>query len=133
LLLQQIEVLSPKIIETFEAMNKFYYLETCDTCRKILQFLNLKNFELREIKSAPIEADELDTLAMKAGSYEAIFSKRARKFRELGLNELSLTENDFRKYLLLDYTFLKRPVMEIENRVLAGNSKSVIDEMKRLA
>ncbi len=114
-------------------MNKFYYLETCDTCKKIMETLNLKNFEKREIKSAPLSAEEADTLADKAGSYEAIFSKRARMFREQGLHERNLSEQDYREYLLTDYTFLKRPVLETGSLVLAGNSKSVVDAMKRLA
>ncbi len=94
--------------------------------------LNLHEMELREIKSTPINEVELDRLASKVGSYEALFSRRARKFRDLGLHEKSLTEDDFRHYILLDYTFLKRPVLEIEQKVLAGNSKSIVDSMKLL-
>jgi arsenate reductase len=88
--------------------------------------------ELREIKSRPLNEEEVDRLAKKTGSYEAIFSKRARKYRELGLNEKTLSEKDFRKYLLLDYTFLKRPVLETSREAIAGNAKKQVEAMKLL-
>jgi len=88
-----------------------------------------KPVELREIKSTPLKPEEIDRLAEKAGSYEAIFNKRARKLREKGLKAGNLHESDFKKLLNEDYSFLKRPVLENNNRVLAGNSKSTVQEM----
>jgi len=115
-------------------MKKFFYLNTCNTCQRILKSLHLGDeIELREIKSQPLSEEELDRLGKKAGSYEAIFSKRARKHRELGLNEKELSENDYRKYLLTDYTFLKRPVFESSDHVIAGNAKKQVEAMKALA
>lgn len=112
-------------------MKKFYYLETCDTCRRIKSELNLaSDVELREIKSVPLSDEEIDNIAKKAGSYEAIFSKRARKYREFGLNEQAMTEDDYRKYLLIDYSFLKRPVLETADKAIAGNSKSAVKLMR---
>lgn len=112
-------------------MKKFYYLETCDTCKRIKSELDLaSDVELREIKSEPLSEEEIDNLAKKAGSYEAIFSKRARKYREFGLNEQELTEDDYRKYLVIDYTFLKRPVLETAHDAIAGNSKSAVNRMR---
>ncbi|MEM9051836.1 MAG: ArsC/Spx/MgsR family protein [Bacteroidota bacterium] len=114
-------------------MKKFFYLETCNTCQRIMKELNLDaGVELREIKSQPLTEEEVDSLKRKSGSYESIFSKRARKFRELGLNELDLKEKDYRKYLLTDYTFLKRPVLETADQAIAGNSKKQVEIMKTL-
>ncbi|NEN23880.1 hypothetical protein G3O08_10245 [Cryomorpha ignava] len=112
-------------------MNKFYYLDTCDTCKRIMKELPLSgNVTLREIKSSPPTETEIDSLGKKAGSYEAIFSKRARKYRELGLNTQKLAEADFKKYLLSDYTFLKRPVLETSATAISGNSKIATDIMR---
>ena len=114
-------------------MKKFFYLETCNTCQRIMKELNLDvEVELREIKSQPITEEEVDSLKKKSGSYESIFSKRARKYRELGLNEMDLKEEDYRKYLLTDYTFLKRPVLETTDQAIAGNSKKQVEMMKTL-
>lgn len=95
--------------------------------------LNLpQSVEEREIKSAPLRPEEIDRLADKAGSYEAIFNKRARKLREKGLKASELSESEFKLLLNEDYSFLKRPVLETDKQVLAGNSKAVIEEMTKL-
>ncbi|MFN2430974.1 MAG: arsenate reductase family protein [Cryomorphaceae bacterium] len=114
-------------------MKKFYYLQTCDTCKRILKELRLpEDVKMREIKSDPLTEKEVDQLATKAGSYEAIFSKRARKYRSLGLNERELSEADYKKYLLKDYTFLKRPVLETQTEAIAGNAKKQVSAMLEL-
>ncbi len=61
-----------------------------------------------------------------AGSYEAIFSRKAMKYRAWGLNEKQLGEADYKKYILEEYTFLKRPVIIIEEDIFVGNSKKVV-------
>jgi len=114
-------------------MKNFYYLESCSTCKRIMKELDLPaSTNLREIKSSPLTAEEADRLAAKVGSYEAIFSKRAVKYRSMGLNKQELSEKDYRRFLLEDYTFLKRPVAETDSAAVAGNSKKAVAEMKDL-
>ena len=62
-----------------------------------------------------------------AGSYEALFSKIARKYKELGLKDKHLTEADFRKYILDEYTFLKRPVILIDDSIYVGSAKKTVE------
>jgi len=113
-------------------MRKIHHLSTCDTCQRIIKELDLKekDFEFQDIKSKNISADELDAAKEKIGSYEALFSKRAQKFRSLGLNELKLSEADYRKYILEEYTFLKRPFIWIGDQVFVGNAKKTIEAAK---
>jgi arsenate reductase (glutaredoxin) len=107
-----------------------YYLGTCTTCARILsQIPKLDRFTLREIKGEPITADELDTLKQLAGSYEALFSRVALKYRALGLNQKKLTEREYRKYILQEYTFLKRPVMVVDESIHIGNAPKVVAAM----
>ena len=88
-------------------MKKIFHLSSCDTNRRILKELEIgDDVELQDIKVQNIDANTLDWLKEKAGSYEALFSKKAMKYRGLGLHEMQLTENDYRKYLLQEYTFL---------------------------
>ena len=84
-------------------------------------------FEMQDIKEKNISAAELDAIKEKVGSYEALFSKRAMKYRSMGLNEMNLTEKDYRKYILEEYTFLKRPFILIGNAVFIGNAKKTVD------
>lgn len=107
---------------------ELYYLGTCSTCARIMQELKVKRFpfRLQDIKTEPVTAKQLDAMKKMAGSYEALFSRVALKYRALGLNQLSLTEKDYRKYILEEYTFLKRPVFIIDNQIYIGNAPKVI-------
>jgi arsenate reductase (glutaredoxin) len=109
-------------------MKRFYYLSSCDTCQKILKALNLPNeVELIDIKQTNIDAKTLDWLKEKVGSYEGMFSKRAMKFRSQGLHEMTLTEADYRKYMLEEYTFLKRPFVIYDDHIWIGNAKKEVE------
>ena len=53
------------------------------------------------------------------------------KFRSMGLNEMTLSEADYKKYLLEEYTFLKRPFIVLENQVFVGNAAKTIAAAKQ--
>lgn len=84
------------------------------------------HFSFRDIKTTPLSAAELDRMKKLAGSYEALFSRRAILYRELGLKDRVLTEADYRHFLLSEYTFLKRPVVIIGEKIFAGSEKKNI-------
>ena len=108
-------------------MKKIYYLSTCDTCRRILTELDPSGeVKLQDIKEFPITEVELEMLNKMTGSYEALINKRARLYQERGLKEQKLSEEDFKNLLLEHYTFLKRPVILVENEVFVGNSKKTV-------
>ncbi len=113
-------------------MIKIYYLSSCSTCTRIINELDLKNkkIEFQDIKTEKISAIQLTEMKKLAGSYEALFSKIAMKYRALGLDKLDLTEEDYKKYILEEYTFLKRPVIIINDKIFIGNSKSTIASAK---
>ena len=112
-------------------MKKIYHLSTCSTCQRIIKELALSSdVLLQDIKTEEITAIQLEELKNLAGSYEALFSRRAMKYRSLGLNDMQLKEDDYKKYILEEYTFLKRPVILIEDSVFIGNSKKVVEKAK---
>ena len=105
-------------------MKKIYHLATCTTCQRILKEWGkgIKDFELQDIKTEAITPAQLDEMKNLAGTYEALFSRIALKYRSLKLGEKKLTEKDYRKYILEEYTFLKRPVMINGKQIFIGNS-----------
>lgn len=111
-------------------MNKIYHLGTCSTCKRILSEIDTSNMELQDIKPSPITEKQLQELRELTTSYESLFSKRAMKYKSLGLAEMNLAEEDYKKYLLLDYTFLKRPVAIVANEIFIGNSKKNVEALK---
>ncbi len=109
-------------------MKKIYHLGNCSTCQRIIAQINPgKDVELVDIKEQNIDARTLDWIKEKVGSYEALFSKRAMKFRSMGLHEMNLTEADYRRYILEEYTFLKRPFMINGENVFIGNAKKDVE------
>ena len=110
-------------------MKKVYYLEKCNTCQRILEFLEWEG-ERQEIRTEKISEIQLDEMAKLAGSYESLFSRRAIKYKSKKLKEKILNESDYKKLILEEDTFLKRPVFIIEDQIFIGNSKKVIEEVK---
>ena len=111
-------------------MRKVYYLSTCSTCKRIMGELPLDDFEKQDIKSQPMSENQVDEMKSLAGSYEALFSRVAMKYRSMGLNEMDLQEADYKKYILEEYTFLKRPVFLIDGQIYIGNSKKNVAAVK---
>ena len=108
-------------------MRKIYHLANCNTCQRIIKELNGgEGFDLQNIKEDKMTAEQLAFMAEKAGSYEALFSRRAMKYKSMGLKEKTLTEADYKKLILEEYTFLKRPVIIIDEAVFVGNAKKVV-------
>lgn len=117
-------------------MKKIYYLKTCDTNKRILKQIKesigkerFDLFEFQEIKTSPITAKQLEEMKQLAGSYEALFSRRAKKYKAMDLKNQQLSEKDYKQLILEDYTFLKRPVIIVNDKIFIGNSKKNIENL----
>jgi len=112
-------------------MKRVYYLSTCNTCTRILKELSLDDtFILQDVKKEPINANQLETLYKLSGSYESLFNRRSMLYRERDLKNQTLTEQDYKGFILEHYSFLKRPVFIIDNAIFIGNSKKNIEALK---
>lgn len=106
---------------------KIYHLSTCNTCQRILKELEpLNEVELQDIKADAVTEKQLSEMYDRAGSYEALFSKRARRYREKGLHDKELAEADYKQLISEHYTFLKRPVVIVNDKIFIGNSKKTV-------
>lgn len=112
-------------------MKKIYYLQTCDTCKRIMKQFDFSAFETQNIKADMYTEDELDEMKAMAGTYESLFSRRARKYKELGLKDQNLTEDELKKYILSDYTFLKRPVIIDGDKIFIGSDKKNLEALEK--
>ncbi|MFM7021618.1 MAG: arsenate reductase family protein [Flavobacteriales bacterium] len=112
-------------------MKKIFHLKTCSTCQKILKEVKPgKDVELQDIKTEKITPEQLDAMYKIAGSYENLFTRKSMKYRSMGLADKKLTEKDYRKLILEEYTFLKRPVSVIGNEIFIGNTKAAVEALK---
>lgn len=115
-------------------MKKVFTLPTCKTCQRIFEDLkpDAKGCTIINIKVEGISEEDLDAMKERVGSYEALFSRRAMKFRSMGLSEKNLSEQDYRALILGEYTFLKRPVFLFESDVTVGSRKVEVERARQL-
>ena len=114
-------------------MKKIYYLGNCTTSQAIIKETGISpnKFEMQDIKIDTITPSQLDEMKKMAGSYEALFSRRAMKYKEWGLKNMQLAEKDYRNYILKEYTFLKRPVVIVNDKIFVGSEKKNVAALKK--
>jgi arsenate reductase len=113
-------------------MKKVYHLSTCSTCKRIIDNLQLKskNFDFQDVKTNKITREQLEQMHEMAGSYEALFSRRSMQFKARNLGKEQLTESDYKMLILDEYTFLKRPVVLLNDQIFIGNAKKNLEQLE---
>jgi arsenate reductase len=114
-------------------MKKIYHLGNCTTCQAIIgrTAIDAKGFQMQDIKFEKITPEQLEEMKKLAGSYAALFSRRALKYKEWNLKDKTLSEKDFRDYILQEYTFLKRPVVIMGKQIFIGSEKKNIAALEQ--
>ena len=113
-------------------MKKIYHLGNCTTCQAIIKATGIdkKGFDMQDIKFEKITPTQLDEMKKMTGSYESLFSRRALKYKEWKLKDKELSEKDYRQYILDEYTFLKRPVVIMGDKISVGSEKKTVEALK---
>ncbi|HKJ48920.1 MAG TPA: ArsC/Spx/MgsR family protein, partial [Christiangramia sp.] len=89
-----------------------------------------ESFIFQDIKTEEITSEQLEKMHALIGSFEALFSKRARLYKERDLKNKVLKEADYKDLILEHYTFLKRPVIINDDEIFVGNSKKTVAAAK---
>jgi arsenate reductase len=113
---------------------EMYGLPHCTTCQKALKELAARGVAVarfRDVKEERLSEAEVRALAAKVGSPDAMFSRRALKYRAMGLHEKELSEEDLVRLMVEEYTFVTRPVIVAGERATAGWAPKRVDEMLR--
>ncbi|SOD03472.1 arsenate reductase [bacterium JGI 053] len=109
-----------------------YWLPYCTTCQKAVAHLEAKGVPVRSyrnLKEQPLSEDEVRALAAKVGGVDRLFSKRAMKYRAMGLHERGLSEDDLVRLMAEEYTFVTRPVIVRGESATAGFSAKKLDAL----
>lgn len=110
--------------------NTIFYLASCSTCKKIIKSLpDTAELVYHDIRQEPLTEILVDEMKALAGSYEALFSKKAQLYKERDLKNKNLTETDYKNLILEHYTFLSRPVFIIKGKIYIGNSQKIITQV----
>jgi arsenate reductase len=97
---------------------ELYWLPHCSTCQKAKAFLEEQGVSftlVHDIKATALSEAQVKRLVDAVGGVDALFSKRAMKFRQWGLNEKELSQDELFAYMVQEYTFIKRPVTLLSN------------------
>jgi len=111
---------------------KLYGLPHCSTCKKAVEFLEnagVKIESFHDLKENRLSRKEVEQLVGLAGGAEILFSKRAMKYRAMGLHERTLNSKDLVDFMVEEYTFIRRPVLVFGDTALAGFSKKKYEEL----
>lgn len=110
-----------------ETVETLYWLPKCTTCQKAEAWLKDNQVAILnyvDVKTTRVGKITLQQLSDKLGGIEKLFSKRALKYRAMGLHLRTLTDEEMLDLMHEEYTFIKRPVLVTANgMVLAGFSK----------
>ena len=68
-------------------------------------------------------------LAEKVDGVGKLFSKRAMKYRRMGLHERDVSEDEMVRLMSEEYTFVTRPVIVRGDKATAGFSAKRVDEL----
>lgn len=113
-------------------MKKIYHLSTCDTCKRILKEIEPpSSFIIQDIKESPMTGEQLNEMYQFTESYEELFNKRAKLYKERDLKNSDLDEQAYKNLILEHYTFLKRPVIINNDKIFVGNSSKTISAAKK--
>lgn len=116
-------------MKKMDTLPTLYILSTCSTCQRLLKQVKHLSLQVRDIKVAPLQEHELRQLAALAGGYAQLFSRRAQKYRALGLHLRALDEEEMRAHMLREYTFIKRPLLAWTEGLLAGSAARIAQHL----
>src|SRR6476620_2612688 len=109
-----------------------YWLPYCTTCQTAVAHLEAKGVAIRgyrNLKEEPLSEDEVRGLAEKVGGVEKLFSRRAMQYRQMGLHEREVGNDEMVRLMAQEYTFVTRPVIVRGDQATAGFSAKRVDEL----
>lgn len=111
-----------------------WHLSACSTCSRIIHELDLKALgaKLIDIKKQSLTEPQLEAMVAEVGSYRALINGRSMQFRTMEKKARDLDEAEAKNLLLSHYAFLKRPVIKIDAKYFVGNSKKVVEGIKKV-
>ena len=109
-----------------------YGLPHCTTCQKAVAYLEGRGVAVdrfHDLKTDRLSADQVRGLADLVGGPEKLFSRRAMKYRQMGLHEREVSQDEMLRLMEEEYTFITRPVVVAGDRATAGFSPKRIDSL----
>ncbi|WP_067932028.1 arsenate reductase family protein [Alicyclobacillus kakegawensis] len=111
---------------------EFYGYRRCSTCRNAHKYLKEHGIdvEFRDLVDKPPTADQVRRWVKELGQgVEPFLNRRGTRFRELGLKDAQLTEQEWVDRLTSDGKLFKRPIVIADGEVVIGFDKAAYDQL----
>lgn len=104
-------------------------IPNCNSVRKTQKWMQEKGieFEFVNVKEAPLTLDELKELEFKVG-LDVLLNRKSQTYRNLGLKNKDLSDEEMLEVLHQHQTLIKRPVLVFENSVLVGYDEEAFEQ-----
>lgn len=109
-------------------MLKVYGIKNCNKVRDTLKWLDDKGVEYTfvNLKKDPLTEAKLDEFVHKVG-LDVLVNTRGTTYRNLGLKDKNLDDDQLFDYLLENQSMIKRPVLELDEAVLVGYDEDAFE------
>ena len=103
-------------------------LSNCDKVRAAKNWIKNKGVEFEEIdvRESPLTSDEIRDLEFKVG-IDVLLNSRSTTYRELGLADKDLSNEELIEELIQNQVMIKRPVLVYEDSVLVGYDEEAFE------
>lgn len=102
-------------------MIQVYGIKNCNKVRDTFSWLKKNDieYEFVDLKKEPLNREELHSLVQQIG-LDVLVNKRGMKWRQLGLKDENLSDDELFEVLLENQTMIKRPVLVQDQAIMVG-------------
>jgi len=102
-------------------MIKLYGIKNCDSVKKAVKFFKQHNlaYELFDFKTEELPCEKISEWLAQT-DMKTLFNSRSTTYRNLGLKEMHLDEEEQKEWLCKENLLIKRPVVEFDGKLLVG-------------
>ena len=106
-------------------MLKIYGIKNCDSVRKAIKYLKSHEiaYEFIDFRDTPVDEKTIASW-LRHTDIKTLFNTRGTTYRTLKLKELALSDEDKQLWLAKENMLIKRPVIELDNKVIVGYNES---------
>lgn len=116
------------IKECLRIMLEVYGIKNCDKVRKTFKWLKERDVEYTfyNVKKEPLTREELEEFVHRIG-LDVLVNRRGMKWRQLGLKDKNLSDDELFEELLKNQTMIKRPVLIKDEAILVGYDEDAFE------
>lgn len=115
-------------MDIIDSMLQVYGIKNCDKVRKTFKWLKDRDIDYTfyDVKKEPLTREELEEFVHRIG-LEVLVNRRGMKWRQLGLNDKNLSDDELFEELLNHQAMMKRPVLIKGEALLVGYDEDAFE------